>query len=72
MAVPKKKVSASRRGNRRGGNGTYKLDIPNVVVDKDTGKYKLPHHISIDGMYNGRKVIEEKVKEEKTEESAQA
>lgn len=67
MAVPKKKVSASRRGNRRGGNGTYKLNIPNVLTDKDTGEYKLAHHISLDGMYNGRKVIADKVKEEKTE-----
>lgn len=69
MAVPKKKTSPSKRGMRRGGNGTYKLDFPNVLVDKDTGEYKLAHHISLDGMYDGRKVITEKVKkeEEKTE-----
>lgn len=67
MAVPKKKTSPSRRGNRRGGNGTYKLKFPNVLVDKDTGEYKLAHHISLDGMYNGKKVIEEKKEEKVTE-----
>lgn len=67
MAVPKKKISKSRRGNRRAGNGAKKLNLPNVVVDPITGGYKLSHHISIDGYYNGKKVIEEK--EVKTEDS---
>lgn len=67
MAVPKKKTSPSRRGLRRGGNGTYKLDMPNVVINKETGEYQLPHHISLDGHYNGKKVIQEKKKSEKEE-----
>ena len=41
MAVPKKKTSKARRGLRRGGNGTYKADLPNVMIDKDTGEFKL-------------------------------
>lgn len=64
MAVPKKKISKARRGNRRGSNGSYALDLANVVSDKTTGAFKLPHHISLDGYYNGRQVVAEKVKEE--------
>ena len=64
MAVPKKKVSSSKRGMRRGGNGTYKVNFPNILVDETTGEYKLAHHISLDGYYNGKKVIEEKKKKE--------
>lgn len=68
MAVPKKKISKARRGNRRGSNGSYALEFPNVLTDKTTGGFKLPHHISLDGHYNGRKVIEEKVKKEAPQE----
>ncbi len=60
MAVPKRKKSKSRRNMRRGSNGSYALKIPNVITDPTTGEYKLSHHISIDGYYNGRKVIETK------------
>lgn len=67
MAQPKKKISASKRGMRRGGNGTYKATLAQVVVNKETGEYQLPHHISLDGHYNGKKVIKDKVK--KTEEN---
>jgi large subunit ribosomal protein L32 len=56
---------------RRASNGSYKFNIPNVVVDETTGEYKLSHHISIDGYYKGRKVVKDKVKKEEstTEES---
>ncbi len=60
MAVPKKKKSKSRRNMRRASNGSYSVNLPNVVVDATTGEYKLSHHISIDGYYNGKKVIETK------------
>ena len=62
MAVPKKKKSKSRRNMRRGSNGSYQADLPNVINDKATGELKLSHHISLDGYYNGRKVIEAKKK----------
>jgi large subunit ribosomal protein L32 len=62
MAVPKKKTSPSRRGLRRGGNGTYRVSVPNVVINKNTGEYQLPHHISLDGYYNNKKVVKDKVK----------
>jgi large subunit ribosomal protein L32 len=68
MAVPKKKTSPSRKGLRRGGNGTYKISIPNIIVNKKTGEYQLPHHISLDGYYNDKKVIKDKVKNENKEE----
>jgi large subunit ribosomal protein L32 len=60
MAVPKKKTSKCKTGKRMGGNGAYKVKLPNVMIDKDTGEYKLPHHISLDGFYNGKKVLKEK------------
>lgn len=65
MAVPKKKVSPSKRGMRRGGNGTYKTTLPNVVENKTTGEFQLMHHISLDGHYNGKKIIKDKVKKDK-------
>lgn len=68
MAVPKKKTSKSKAGMRKGGNGSYKVELPNVMIDKDTGEYKLSHHISLDGYYNGKKVLKDKpVKKETTE-----
>ncbi|HSQ98156.1 MAG TPA: 50S ribosomal protein L32 [Rickettsiales bacterium] len=69
MAVPKKKTSQSRKGLRRGGNGTYRTDLPNVMIDKDTGEFKLSHHISLDGYYNGKKVLKEKPAKKKAEET---
>ena len=37
MAVPKKKKSSSRSSMRRGSNGTFEADFPNVIVDKSSG-----------------------------------
>jgi large subunit ribosomal protein L32 len=68
MGVPKKKTTPSRKGMRRGGNGTYKTELSQVIVNKTTGEYQLPHHISSDGYYNGKRVIKEKVKKVKEEE----
>lgn len=53
MAVPKKKTSKSRRNMRRSHHG---LDKINVIVDKETGEYKLPHHLS-EGKYNNRQIV---------------
>lgn len=61
MAVPKKKTSKSKRNQRR---SHHALKAINVVVDKTTGEFKLPHHISLkDGFYNGRQVIAQKSEE---------
>jgi large subunit ribosomal protein L32 len=58
MAVPKKKTSKSRRDMRR---AHHALDKINVVEDKTTGELKRPHHVSVDGYYNGRQVTTDKV-----------
>lgn len=72
MATPKKKTSQSKKGLRRGGNGTYRVELPNVMIDKDTGEYKLSHHISLDGYYNGKKVLKEKPAKKNKEESEES
>jgi len=53
MAVPKRKTSPSRRGMRQ---SHLALDTVAVSEDQTTGTAKRPHHVSKDGMYNGRKV----------------
>lgn len=59
MAVPKKKISKSRRGQRRSHDALKRV---NVVVDPITGEYTLPHHLSLsDGTYNGRQVVIENI-----------
>ncbi|MDA7705441.1 50S ribosomal protein L32 [Rickettsiales bacterium] len=57
MAVPKQKISRSKRGSRRAGNGAKKLKFPNITVDPVTGEDKVAHHVSPKGYYNGKKVI---------------
>ena len=68
MAVPKRKKSKSRRNMRRGSNGSYSLEFANIITDETTGEFKLPHHISADGYYNGRQVIKAKQKKAAQEE----
>jgi ribosomal protein L32 len=55
MAVPKRKVSPSRRNMRR----AHDALTSNVYVeDKDTGELRRPHHIDLKtGMYKGRQVL---------------
>lgn len=58
MAVPRKKVSRMKRGNRRSADA---LKRPTYVEDKDSGELRRPHHIDLrTGMYRGRKVLEPK------------
>lgn len=55
MAVPKSKISNSRRGMRRSHD---KLNKPSYVEDKDSGELRRPHHIDLkSGMYRGRQVL---------------
>jgi large subunit ribosomal protein L32 len=55
MAVPKKKTSTSRRNQRRSHDALGRI---NVVIDKDTGEYRLPHQIDkTSGEYKGRKIV---------------
>ena len=58
MAVPKKKVSKSKRNTRRAHD---RIDKVSVSFDSVTGEAKLPHHLSLkDGYYNGKKMIKSK------------
>jgi len=61
MAVPKRKTSKSKRNMRR---SHHALSGVAVVEDSTTGEYKLPHHVSPDGYYKGRRVIGSAVQEE--------
>ncbi|QBK29251.1 MAG: 50S ribosomal protein L32 [Roseitalea porphyridii] len=55
MAVPKRKVTRSRRGMRR---STDALKNPSYVEDKASGELRRPHHIDLKtGMYRGRQVL---------------
>ena len=58
MAVPKRKVTRSRRDMRRSHDA---LTPANFQEDSHTGEYKLRHHIDLkSGMYRGRQVLEVK------------
>ena len=58
MAVPKSKITRSKRGHRR---STDALKNPTYVEDKNSGELRRPHHIDLKtGMYRGRQVIEQK------------
>lgn len=54
MAVPKRKTSKSKRDMRR---SHHALDRITVVENETTGELTLPHHISLDGYYRGRRVF---------------
>ncbi len=59
MALPKRKTTKSKRGMRRSHDSLNKV---NVLINKTTGEFQLPHHISADGYYKGRKVLNVKKK----------
>ncbi len=67
MAVPKRKTSNSRKGMRRSHHAIGQI---NIAFDSITGEAKLPHHMSVDGYYKGKKIIVEKPKNEKVVASA--
>lgn len=55
MAVPKSKISNSRRGQRRAHD---RLSAVNYVEDQQSGELRRQHHIDLKtGMYRGRQVI---------------
>ena len=60
MAVPKSKITRSRRGMRRSHDS---LSPDAYVESKDTGELHRPHHIDLKtGMYKGRQVLNIKSK----------
>lgn len=65
MAVQKSRKTPSRRGMRRSHDA---LKAPTLSVDPTTGETHLRHHVSPEGYYKGRKVIDTKVVEFEDEE----
>ena len=57
MAVQQNKKSPSRRGMRRSHDA---LTSAAVSIEPTTGETHLRHHISPDGFYRGRKVMNTK------------
>lgn len=58
MAVPKSKISKSKRDMRR---SHHALNTTNWVEDSHTGEAVRRHHIDLKtGMYKGRQVLEER------------
>ncbi len=55
MAVQKSKVTPSRRGMRRSHDS---LSERTLSIEPTSGETHLRHHVSADGYYRGRKVIE--------------
>ncbi|MCP5179629.1 MAG: 50S ribosomal protein L32 [Pseudomonadales bacterium] len=55
MAVPQNKTSRSKRDMRRGHDS---LKASTLSVDSTTGETHRRHHVTADGFYRGRKVIE--------------
>lgn len=55
MAVQKSRKTPSRRGMRRSHDA---LKGSALSVEQTTGETHLRHHISADGYYRGRKVID--------------
>ncbi len=55
MAVQKSRKTPSRRGMRRSHDA---LKSPTLSIESTTGETHLRHHVSPEGYYRGRKVID--------------
>ena len=55
MAVQQNKKSRSKRDMRRSHD---KLTLPTLSVDSTTGEVHRRHHITDDGYYRGKKVLD--------------
>ena len=55
MAVQQNRKTRSRRGMRRSHDA---LSGPTLSVDATSGETHRRHHVSADGFYRGRKVVE--------------
>ncbi|EED36915.1 ribosomal protein L32 [Luminiphilus syltensis NOR5-1B] len=54
MAVQKSKKTRSRRGMRRSHDA---IGGATLMVDQTSGETRLRHHMSADGFYRGKKVL---------------
>lgn len=57
MAVQKSRVTPSKRGMRRSHDA---LSAKQLATDPTTGETHLRHHVTADGYYRGKKVIDTK------------
>ena len=55
MAVQQNRKTRAKRGMRRSHDA---LEASALSVEKSTGEVHLRHHVSPDGFYRGRKVID--------------
>ena len=55
MAVQQNRKTPSKRGMRRSHDS---LSGPTLSVEQTTGETHLRHHVSPDGYYRGRKVVD--------------
>ena len=55
MAVQKSKVTRSKRNQRRTHDS---LSGPTLSTDKTTGEVHRRHHVTADGFYKGKKVLD--------------
>jgi large subunit ribosomal protein L32 len=55
MAVQQNRKSRSKRGSRRAHDA---LTRPTLSIEPTTGETHRRHHVSPDGFYRGRKVVE--------------
>ncbi len=59
MAVQKSRVTPSKRGMRRAHDA---LSSKQLATDPTTGETHIRHHVTADGYYRGKKVIDVKSK----------
>jgi len=69
MAVPKKKVSQSRKRRRHWTRQRLTLkklqNKLNLVISKDSGEYALGHHVCLkSGKYKGKQILTIKTKDD--------
>ncbi|HOU10433.1 MAG TPA: 50S ribosomal protein L32 [Clostridiales bacterium] len=56
MAVPKRRVSKTRRDKRR--SNVWKISAPELIKCSQCGEFKRPHRICPEcGYYKGRQVV---------------
>ncbi len=55
MAVQQNRKTRSKRGMRRSHDA---IEAPNLTVDETSGETRRRHHVSADGFYRGKKVID--------------
>ena len=69
MAVQKSKVTRSSRGMRRSHD---KLGKPALTIDTESGEVRRRHHVSANGYYKGKQVIDNSPAEAEESETVEA